>query len=106
MQVTVEICVEPKPRAHRSIVFGSIVFGEPRNSSAPENPPRAAFFDRSLYKWIPGESAPRFQLRSNAFFVTDNCDQVAGSAAAQHGDQLRQQARRERLSSNVEMDAS
>src|SRR6202030_3890148 len=58
------------------------------------------------YQWIPGESAPRFQLRSNAFFVTGNGDQFARPAAAQHSDQLPQEARRERLPPDVQIDLS
>ena len=101
MQVAVEIRVEPKPRAHRPIVFG-----QHRNSPAPEDPPRAPVFDRGFEQWIPGEPAPRFQFRANAFFVTDHRDQIARVAAAQHSDQLWQQARRKGLSPNIEIDVS
>ncbi len=101
MQVTIEIRVQPKPRAHRPIVFG-----RHRNSPAPENPARAAFFDRSFKKWVPCESAPRFQLRSNALFVTDHCDQIAPTTAAQHTDQLRQQTGRKGLWPNIQIDVS
>src|SRR5258708_4028756 len=83
-----------------------MVFGTRRNRPAPENPPPTAFFDASLHQWIPGESAPRFQLRSKALFVTDNRDQIARAAAAQHGDQLRQEARRERLPPDIQIEVS
>src|SRR5437879_5004201 len=105
MQVTVEIGVEPKPRAYRPIVFCRSPRRH-RNSPAPEDPPRAAFFDRSLQQWISGEPAPCFQLRSDALFVTDHSDQIARLAAAQHSEQLRQEARRKGLSPNIQIDVS
>src|SRR5713101_8679874 len=98
MQVTVEIRVEPKPRAHRPIVFGH------RNSPAPKDEPRAPVFDGAFEQWIPGEPAPCFQFRANALFVTDNRDQIAWVAAAQHSEQLWQQTRREGLSPNIQID--
>src|SRR5262249_15406560 len=100
-QVTVEIRVQPKPRAHRAIVLG-----RQRYRPATENPPRTAFFERSLEQAIPGESAPGFQLRSEALFITDYGDQIARPAAVQHSDQLRQEPRRESLSSNIQIDVS
>jgi hypothetical protein len=98
MQVTVKIRIEPKPRAHRPIVYG------PRNSPAPKDEPQAPVFDRRFDQWVPGESAPCFQFKGNAFFITDNRDQIARVAAAQHTDQLRQQAGRKGLSPNIEID--
>jgi hypothetical protein len=71
-----------------------------------ENPPRTAFFDRWFQQRIPGEPAPRFQLRSDAFFVTDHRDQIAPPAAAQHSDQLRQEAGRERFPPDIQIDVS
>jgi hypothetical protein len=99
MQVTVKIRVKPKPRAHRPIVCG----GYP-NSTTPEDPPRAAFFNRCFQQRIPGEPAPRFQLRTNAFVLTGKGNQIPKAAAAQRSDQLGQQARYERLSPNVQID--
>ncbi len=43
---------------------------------------------------------------SNALVVTDKRDQIARPAAAQHSDQLRQQARRESLSPNIQLEVS
>jgi hypothetical protein len=86
MQVTVEIRIEPKPRAH-----GPIVCGRCRKSSAPEDPPRAAIFNGGFEQRVSGESAPGLQLRANAFFVTENRDQIAGAASAQDLDQLQQE---------------
>ena len=65
-----------------------------------------AFFDGSFQQWIPGESAPRFQLRTDALFVTDHRDQIARPAATQHSNQLRQKARRERLSTDIKIEVS
>src|SRR5438132_244046 len=100
-QVTIEIRVEPNPRPHRPSVFG-----RHRNTPTAENPACTAFFDSSFQQWVPGEPAPRFQLRSNALFVTDYRDQIARPAAAQHRDQLRQEARCESLSPDIEIDVS
>jgi hypothetical protein len=57
-------------------------------------------------KWVPCESAPRFQLGANAFFISDNCDQVAGAAESQHSNQLRQKARCKSLSPDIQFDVS
>jgi len=100
-QVAVEIRVEPKPRAHRPIIFG-----RQRNRTAPEDPTRATLLQGGFQQWIPGEAAPRFQLRANAFFVTDNRDQITRAAATERGDQLGQQTRCKRLSPNIEIDVS
>src|SRR6266849_1341099 len=105
MQVTVEIRVEPKPRADRAIGFCRYP-GRHRNSPVAEDPARAAVFNRCFEQRIPGESAPSFQLGANAFFITDNCDQVAGAAASQHSDQLWQQTRRKSLSTNIQLEIS
>ena len=43
LETTVEICVEPKPRAHGPSLFGSHASG-----SASENPPLTAVFDCRL----------------------------------------------------------
>jgi hypothetical protein len=80
--------------------------GRHRNSPVSEDPARAAVFDRCFEKRIPGEPAPRFQLRSNALFVTDKRDQIAGLAAAQHSNQLWQQTRRKCLSTNIQLEIS
>ena len=39
--------------------------------------------DRRLEQWVPGEPAPCFQFKANAFFVSNNRDQIAWAAAAQ-----------------------
>src|ERR1700746_2509000 len=100
MQVTVEIRVEPKPRPYRPIVLRH------RNSPASKDEPRAPVFDRGFEQWIPGESAPRFQLRSNVLLVTDHRYQIARPTAAQDRDQLWQQARGKGLSPDIEIDVS
>jgi hypothetical protein len=105
MQVTVEIRIEPKPRAHRPIVF-CWYSGRRRNNPAPEDPPRTAVFERSLQQWISCEPAPRFQLRSNALFVADYPDQIARPASSQHSDQLLQKAGRKGLAPDIEIDVS
>jgi hypothetical protein len=64
------------------------------------------FFNRCFEECIPGETAPRFQLRPNALFVADHRDQIAWLAAAQNNDQLRQQTRRKSLSTNIQLDVS
>jgi hypothetical protein len=89
----------------RTIVFCRYP-GRHGNSPAPKDPARTALFDRSFQKWVPGESAPRFQLRSNARFVTDKSDQVARPPAAQHSDQLRQEVGCEGLSLDIQIDVS
>src|SRR6266404_4362034 len=104
MQVTVEIRVEPKPRAHRAAVF-VFVLGS-CNSPVSEDPACAAVFNRCFEECVPGEPAPRFQLRSNALFVTEQRDQITRPASAQHSEQLRQEARCESLSPNVQLDVS
>src|SRR5262249_973076 len=101
MKVTVEIRIEPKARAHRTIVSG-----RRWNSSAPEDPSLASIFDCGFEQRIPGEPAPRFQLRADAFFVTDYRDQIARPAAAQHREQLRQEARSKRLSPYIQINVS
>jgi hypothetical protein len=82
-QVAVEIRIEPKPRAYRPIVFG-----RHHNSPTTEDPTRTAFFDSRLQQRVTGESAPCFQLRSDALLVTDHRHQIARPAAAEHSDQL------------------
>jgi hypothetical protein len=77
-----------------------------RNRPTTENPPRPTFFDGALQQWIPGEAAPRFQLRANARFVTDHRDQIARTAATQHTDQLRQETGGESLSRDIQVDVS
>src|SRR5690242_4474024 len=106
MQVTVEVCVKPKPRAQRAIVFGPIVFSESGNSAAAEHPARTASFTVGLHKRISCESAPRFQSRSNACVVTDNGDQITWPATAQSADQIGQQPRRERLRPDIQLGGS
>src|ERR1700693_4341396 len=105
MQVAVEIRVEPRPRAHRTPVFCRYT-GRNRNSPVAKNPARSAVFNRCFEEWIPGEPAPRFQLASNARFVTDHRDQISRAAAAQHSDQLRQEAGCESLSPDFQIDVS
>jgi hypothetical protein len=100
MQVAVEVRVEPKPRAHWPNVFGH------RNGSAPKDEPRAPVFDSGFEQWVPGKPAPCLQFKSKAFFVTDNRDQIARAAAAQHSDQLRQQTRCKGLWPNIQIDVS
>src|ERR1043165_9880045 len=63
-------------------------------------------FDRRLQQRVASEPAPPFQLWSNTRFVTDDSDQIPGSAPAQHSRQLRQQTGREGLAVNVEVDIS
>src|SRR6202030_2234408 len=105
MQVTVEIRVEPQPRAYWPIVFWRYP-GRHRNSPVAEDPACAAVYNRSFEECIPGEPAPRFQLRANAFVVTDKLDQISWPPAAQHSDQLWQQTRRKSLSTNIQLEIS
>src|SRR6185369_13000039 len=99
MEVTVEIRVEPKSRADRTTVFS-------RNRSTTEDPARPAFLYRGLHQCISSEATPRFQLWSNTRFVRNHADQISRPASLQHGDQLRQKARRERLLLDIEIDIS
>src|SRR5690349_16375101 len=96
-----KIGVKPKARAE-----GPSVFGRDRSSATTENPAVAAIVRGSLEQWIAGESAPGFQRRSNGPVIGRDCDQIAGPAAAQDSDQVRQDARGERLTPNVEVDVS
>src|SRR3989454_8814031 len=64
--VTVEIRVEPKPRAH-----GPIVCGGYRNSAAPEDPPRAAFFNRCFQQRRSTRVAG--QMRTSFAQCPDQC---------------------------------
>jgi len=98
MQVTVEVRVKPKPRTHRPIVVGR------RHCPAPKDEPLAPILDGRFEQWIAGEPAPCFQFGANVFPVTDNRDQIARVAAAQHSDQLWQQARRKDLLPNIEIE--
>src|SRR5260370_33370168 len=100
MQVAVEVRVEPKPRTERTIVFGR------RNCPAPKDEPRAPILDRRFEQWVPRKPAPRLQFRADAFFITDNRDQIAWVAAAHHSDQLWQQTRRESLAPTIQIDVS
>jgi hypothetical protein len=100
MQIAVEICVEPKSRADRTTVFSK------RRIATTDNPTHPALFSRSLQEGITRESAPRFQLWTDAGFVTNHCDQSTRLSAAQHCDQLRQEARRESLVTYVQIDVS
>src|SRR5439155_6542567 len=105
MQVAVEIRVEPKPRAHRAAVFCRHSGGY-CNSPVSEDPARAAVFKRRFEEGIPGEPAPRFQLRSYALFVTDHRHQIARAALAHPRYQLRQEAERKGLAPDIQIDVS
>lgn len=96
-----EIRVEPKARAQWPIVFCGH-----GNTPATENPSRTASFERSFQQRIAGESAPRFQCGPNTLFVSHYRDQIARPAAAQHCDQLWQEAGVEILSLDIESDLS
>ena len=105
MQVTVEIRVEPKPRAHRPIVFGFVWAG------AATAPQRKTHRVRPFSTVVSSSGFPvnRHHVSNsgpNALFVTDHRDQIARPAAAQHSNQLRQEARREGLSPNIQIDVS
>src|ERR1700693_2918093 len=101
MQVAVEIRVEPKPRAHRTILVSGYC-----NRPVAEDPAITAVVNRCFEECVPGEAAPGFQLASNARFVADHRDQISRSAAAQHGDQLRQEAGCESLSPDIQINVS
>src|SRR4051812_22884537 len=99
MKITVEVRVEPKPRIQRPVLtFGS------GNGSAAENPSRTPFGYCCFNKRVTRETAPTLQLRPNAFFITDNCNQISWTASAHDGNQFRQKARGECLTSNIEID--
>ena len=55
MQISVKIRVEPKPRAHRPIVFEHQE--QPRTEGASRARP---IFDRGFEQWVPSEPAPCF----------------------------------------------
>src|ERR1043166_264507 len=101
MQVTVEIRVEPKPRTHWPSVFNTY-----RSRSTTEHPSHPALFDCRLYECVSSKPAPCFQFWSNTLVLTDHRDQITLAAAAQHSDQLRQQAGGESLSPNFQIDVS
>src|ERR1043166_2325559 len=101
MQVTVEIRVEPKPRTHWPSVFNTY-----RSRSTTEHPSHPALFDCRLYECVSSKPAPCFQFWSNTLVLTDHRDQITVAAAAQHSDQLRQQAGGESLSPNFQIDVS
>jgi len=83
----VEIRVEPNPGANWPFVFARQCINA---ASAAENPPRTAFFNRGRQQGISGESAPGFEFRPNALVLAGQGDQIAGLAAAQRRDQLRE----------------
>jgi hypothetical protein len=105
MQVTVEIRVEPQPRAYWPIVFRRYPCRH-RDSPVAEDPARATVYNRFFEECIPGEPAPCFQLRANAFVVTNKRDQFSWTAAVQHSDQVWQKTRRKSLSANVLLEIS
>src|SRR5262249_7448751 len=84
-EVAIEIRVEPK-----SLTYRLTVFIRHHNRSTTYNPTRTSVFDRCLQQWIPRESTPRFQLRSNARFVADQREQIARPTTAHQSDQIRQ----------------
>ena len=70
--------------------------------SVPEHPTGATFFDRYVDQAIAGEATPCLELGADAWIAADHGQEVALTAAAQRGYQIRQEARRKCLDAGVE----
>ena len=102
MQVTVEIRVEPKPRSYWPIFFRHL--DRWGNRPVAEDPASSAVFNGCFKECVPGKATPGSEIRSNARIVTDHRDQIARPAAAQHRDQLLEEAGGKGLSPDIQLD--
>src|SRR6516165_8007164 len=99
MQVAVEICVEPKPRADRAIGVGVY-----RSLPAPDHPARVARLDARIHQRVACEAAPNFEVRAETRFAASDTHEIAGAASAKRSNKPGKQAGSERFSAGVDLD--
>ena len=98
MQVAVEVRKEPKPRADRAIDVGA-----GRSLPAPDHSTCVAVLDILIDQRVARETAPGFQVSAKACFAACDGHKIAGNTSTQCSDKLREQARCERLSPNIQV---
>src|SRR6202035_6015778 len=89
--------VEPQARAD-SPIFSYIL----RSLSVSQHPMGATFLDRNIDQAVAGEATPCLELGADAWVAADHGHEVALTAAAYRGFQIRQEARGKCLGAGVE----
>ena len=105
MQVTVEVRVEPKPRAERTGDFGRrLTIGFGRRFAASDNPSIAILLDAGVNQSIAGETTPSLEVGTERAIGTDDRQEIAYVSGAQRGYQFYKQAGCECFTARVELD--
>jgi D-serine deaminase-like pyridoxal phosphate-dependent protein len=81
MQVTIEVRIEPKTRANRTVI---VRIG--RRFSASDHPPGSTRFGTRIDQGIAREAAPGFKLGAETGIATNDSQEVSRPALAERSD--------------------
>jgi hypothetical protein len=104
-QIAIEICVEPKPRAERTVGFAwRFTMGFGWRFTTSDYPTIATLLEGDVDQTIAREATPSFQLGTDHAVGTNDRHEIARAYTTQPGNQFDNQAGRKRFSACVELD--